>query len=151
ATMFSVATPRRFSAPRPPTPIMAMLSFSLRFRPRTKAGAASAPMAVLATTRPNRRRVDRPELAEDAMSLMEGPPRVTHWTTRTSQGGLSPAKPLPETLSQCEAGGELPAVRREALTGYARPPVDHSGDLRLLTARTDLTMRAWTSCNKDVV
>ena len=50
--MFSEATCFRLCAPRLPTPIMAMLSFSARLRPRTIVGTASAPKAALATNFP---------------------------------------------------------------------------------------------------
>ena len=64
-----------WTPPRPPTPIMAMFSFSLRFRPRTIAGAAKAPAAAPATACPNCRRVgcaDSP--VEKAVSPMIVPP-----------------------------------------------------------------------------
>ncbi len=59
ATIFSDPTPPRFAAPRPPTPIIAMLSLSLRFRARRNAGAASVPTADPASAFVNCRRVTR--------------------------------------------------------------------------------------------
>ncbi|HZW34255.1 MAG TPA: hypothetical protein VFF52_26265 [Isosphaeraceae bacterium] len=69
--MFSAAIAAcvRLKPPRPPVAMIAMLSFSLRFRPRTIAGAASAPTAVPARVFTNWRRVGRP--AGVAVSLME--------------------------------------------------------------------------------
>ena len=51
--MFSDETLSRFDPPRPPTPITAMLSFSLRFLPRTIAGKAKAPAAKPIAARAN--------------------------------------------------------------------------------------------------
>ena len=80
ATMFSEPTPWRLDPPRPPTPITAMFSFSLRLRPRTIAGAANAPAAAPATARPNCRRVGRAEAALE-VSLMSGPSRlIRRWS-----------------------------------------------------------------------
>ncbi len=69
--MFSeaIAACFRLEPPRPPVAIIAMLSFSLRFRPRTIAGAAIAPKAVPATVVTNWRRVGR--RAGVAVSLIE--------------------------------------------------------------------------------
>src|SRR5262245_32747164 len=59
--MFSAATPARLSAPRPPTPIMAIFSLSFRFRPRTIVGTAITLTAVPTMTCANWRRVGRPD------------------------------------------------------------------------------------------
>ena len=71
ATIFSAAIAAcfRLKAPRPPVAIIAMLSLSFRFRPRTIAGAAIAPMVVPAKVFTNWRRVGRP--ADVTVSLME--------------------------------------------------------------------------------
>src|SRR5690349_6679217 len=73
--MFSDETFARFDAPRPPTPITARFSFSLRFLPLTIPGAAKAPTAEPTTIRPNCLRVeDPPETRPSRLTLMMLPP-----------------------------------------------------------------------------
>src|SRR5262245_37149895 len=57
--MFSLATEPMFDPPRPPVPMIARLSFSLRFRPRTIAGAAKVEAATTAVVWRKCRRVVR--------------------------------------------------------------------------------------------
>src|SRR4051812_31318296 len=109
--MFSSVKCDRLWAPRPPVAIIAMLSFSLRFRPRTIAGAARAPTAAPATARPNCRRVvpvaGRPA-EEDEVWSMRWLPVVLFEPGLTDAGRRDGACALAPLMMGRPPGGRKP-------------------------------------------
>src|SRR5262245_28606869 len=69
--MFSDSTEARLSAPRPPEPMIARFSLSLRLRPRTIAGAESEMMPAAAVWLRNCRR-DKPLLVLFSLRVFLG-------------------------------------------------------------------------------
>src|SRR4051794_5345877 len=116
--MFSDWTLSRFDAPRPPTPITARLSLSLRLRPRKIAGAANAPAAEPTRARPNWRRVDRVEA--DSAGL-----EVSLMGFLAVGGGISrrPGASLPQRLRMDRMGSRCkpPSVSAGATRLFRRP------------------------------
>ena len=99
--MFSSANCLRLCPPRPPEPIIAMFSFSFRFRPRTIAGAAKAPTAAPATVLANWRRVGRNagrSAVEEGVWLMGTGSRVVGFNAERHGGARRP--PMPFMIGQ---------------------------------------------------
>src|SRR5262249_2734477 len=96
ATISSEATPCKFAAPRPPTPIIAILSFSLRLRPCRTAGTASTLTDEPTTIRPNCRRVDFPREGKEVELRMKKTPELFLAVDRsvTRQGSFEAPRTL---------------------------------------------------------